>query len=108
MAIVEITGGPITHHYLMGKTKTEIASMYMRLLHDTEQDANKVQRLADECAMHRKFVWTLLKAAGGSICVQPSVAVSFNHKTAVLDRIPEINGSVTFRASESTPGKHND
>ena len=65
-------------------------------------------RMADECAMHRKFVWTLLKAAGGSICVQPSVAVSFNHKTAVLDRIPEINGSVTFRASTSTRGKHND
>lgn len=44
MAVIEINGGPITHRYLMGKTKDELASMYMRLLRDTEQDAKAAER----------------------------------------------------------------
>ena len=44
MAVIEINGGPITHRYLMGKTKDELASMYMRLLRDTEQDARDAER----------------------------------------------------------------
>lgn len=43
MAIIEIHGGPITHRYLMGKTKDELARLYMRLLQDTEQDAKDAE-----------------------------------------------------------------
>lgn len=32
MGIIEFNGCPITHKYLMGKTKWELASMYMELL----------------------------------------------------------------------------
>lgn len=32
MSIIEFNGGPITHKYLMGKTKWELAIMYMDLL----------------------------------------------------------------------------
>lgn len=44
MAIIEIIGGPITHKYLMGKTKHEIADMYMRLLRETARDAEDAAR----------------------------------------------------------------
>lgn len=44
MAIIEIIGGPITHKYLMGKTKHELADMYMRLLRDTARDAEDAER----------------------------------------------------------------
>lgn len=44
MAIIEIHGGPITHRYLIGKTKDELARLYMRLLQDTEQDAKDAER----------------------------------------------------------------
>ncbi len=44
MAIIEIHGGPINHRYLMKKSKDELASMYMRLLRDTEQDAKDAER----------------------------------------------------------------
>ena len=32
MSVFEYHGGPITHHYLMKKSKSELASMYMDLL----------------------------------------------------------------------------
>ena len=44
MVIIEIHGGPINHRYLMKKSKDELASMYMRLLRDTEQDAKDAER----------------------------------------------------------------
>lgn len=44
MSIFEVHGGPITHRYLMNKTKYELASMYMRLLRETEQDAKDAAR----------------------------------------------------------------
>lgn len=44
MAIIEIIGGPITHKYLMGKTKHELADMYMRLLRETARDAEDAAR----------------------------------------------------------------
>lgn len=37
MAIIEFHGGPVTHKYLMGKTKWELASMYMDLLREWEK-----------------------------------------------------------------------
>ena len=64
MAIIEITGGPITHHYLMGKTKTEIASMYMRLLHDTEQDANDAARYRWLRDSADSYTWDYLGGIG--------------------------------------------
>ena len=36
-AFIEFNGGPITHKYLMGKTKWELASMYMDLLREWEK-----------------------------------------------------------------------
>lgn len=44
MSVIEIKGGPITHRYLMGRPKDELASMYMRMLRDTEQDAKDAER----------------------------------------------------------------
>ena len=44
MAIIEVIGGPITHRYLMGKSKSELSYMYLRLLRDTEQDARDAER----------------------------------------------------------------
>lgn len=38
MAIIEFNGGPITHKYLMNKTKWELASMYMELLRLYEKE----------------------------------------------------------------------
>jgi hypothetical protein len=32
MSIVEVCGGPITHRYLMGKSKSDLAHAYMGLL----------------------------------------------------------------------------
>jgi len=52
MAIIEIHGGPINHRYLMKKSKDDLASMYMRLLRDTEHDAKDAERyrwLRDKC-----------------------------------------------------------
>ena len=37
MSIVEFNGGPVTHRYLMNKTKSELASMYMDLLRIRER-----------------------------------------------------------------------
>ena len=44
MAIIEIIGGPITHKYLMGKTKHDLADMYMRLLRETASEAKDAAR----------------------------------------------------------------
>jgi len=44
MAIVEYHGGPITHRYLMNKTKHDLASMYMELLRIRERDLADAQR----------------------------------------------------------------
>jgi len=41
VSIVEIKGGPITHRYLMNKTKDELASMAMRQLRDIEMLATQ-------------------------------------------------------------------
>lgn len=43
MATFEVIGGPVTHRYLMGKTKSEIADMYMRMLRETAQDAREAE-----------------------------------------------------------------
>lgn len=44
MAIIEIHGGPITHRYLMGKTKDELARLYIQLLRETDQDAKDAEK----------------------------------------------------------------
>lgn len=44
MAIIEIHGGPITHRYLMKKSKDELATLYMRLLRETDADAKDAER----------------------------------------------------------------
>lgn len=44
MAIIEVHGGPITHRYLLSKKKEDLASLYMRLLRDTERDARDAER----------------------------------------------------------------
>lgn len=44
MAIIEIIGGPITYQYLMRKTKSELADMYLRLLRETERDAKDAEK----------------------------------------------------------------
>jgi len=65
MAIIEFNGGPITHRYLMNKTKNDLARMYMELLNVrekeiTERDALRaeVERLRGEyeivCNMFEK------------------------------------------------------
>lgn len=36
MSIVEYKGGPITHRYLMKKSKDELASMALKWLYDAE------------------------------------------------------------------------
>lgn len=54
MAIIEVVGGPVTHKYLMGKTKDEIATLYMRLLRETERDAKDAERYRAVKPMFRK------------------------------------------------------
>lgn len=50
MATFEVIGGPITHKYLMGKTKSEIADMYMRMLRETAQDAREAELYRQQLA----------------------------------------------------------
>lgn len=67
MAVIEINGGPITHRYLMGKTKDDLANMYMRLLRETERDAKEAERYRTARCMtpHQwSAAWELNEATG--------------------------------------------
>lgn len=53
MSIVEFRGGPITHRYLMGKSKADLARMYMQLLEAMERDREGFAKLAEEATKVR-------------------------------------------------------
>lgn len=48
MSIVEISGGPVTHRYLMNKSKPDIASLAMDLLRVAEKRATRIAELEAE------------------------------------------------------------
>lgn len=71
MSIVEFNGGRITHKYLMGKTKWELARLYMELLGSYEE-------------LEEKYRDLLVRTAGivpGALplCVQPAEAEPDQH-----------------------------
>lgn len=55
MSIVEFNGGPITHRYLMGKSKFDLARMYMDLLETGELGASLLSVWAQARENHERF-----------------------------------------------------
>ncbi len=52
MAVFEIHGGPITHRYLMNKSKHDLARMYMELLDRRREDNRQVKAVVEYLCEH--------------------------------------------------------
>ena len=77
MSIVEYHGGPITHHYLMKKSKSELASMYMDLLKIRDQQRRQYARKSPRGdVLNEEQILTLWLGAFRYYCGRKSYAVS--------------------------------
>ena len=56
MAIIEFHGGRITHKYLMGKTKWELAYMYMELIRIFTAKDTRIAELEAEIELLKRQV----------------------------------------------------